>query len=183
MGEHLYSVQLTEQTSMSKSETFKTSVVGMQGALLSFAMKLTLDLDEADDLVQDTMLKALNNESKFETGTNMKGWMMTIMRNIFINNCRKNSQGYTMVDVTDEAMHFSLPVSSAAEAPDGAIAVKEINAALAVFPAEYRRPFSMFVAGYKYGEISEILKMPMGTVKSHIFLTRKRLRELLKDYR
>lgn len=88
-----------------------------------------------------------------------------------------------MVDVTDEAMHFSLPVSSAAEAPDGAIAVKEINAALAVFPAEYRRPFSMFVAGYKYGEISEILKMPMGTVKSHIFLTRKRLRELLKDYR
>ena len=87
------------------------------------------------------------------------------------------------VDVTDEAMHFSLPVSSAAEAPDGAIAVKEINAALAVFPAEYRRPFSMFVAGYKYGEISEILKMPMGTVKSHIFLTRKRLRELLKDYR
>ena len=171
------------QTLMDRNEAFKSSVVGMQGNLLSFALKLTLDKDEAHDLVQDTMLKALNNESKFEAGTNLKGWMLTIMRNIFINNCRRNAKGYAVVDVTEEAAHLSLPLDSGVETPDGAFAVREITAVLADFPADYRKPFSMFVAGYKYEEISGLLKMPLGTVKSHIFFTRKRLRELLKDYR
>ncbi len=73
---------------MDKATSFQDSVLDMQGNLLSFALKLTLNREEAEDLVQDTTLKALNNEDKFVANANFKGWMLTIMRNIFINNYR-----------------------------------------------------------------------------------------------
>lgn len=155
----------------------------MQGNLLSFALKLTLNKDEAHDLVQDTTLKALRNEEKFVENSNFKGWMLTIMRNIFINNYRKSARESTMVDTSEDLYHLNLPQDSGLESPDGAYACNEISAIIAKFPAEYRRPFSMHVAGYKYEEISDKLGMPLGTVKSRIFFTRKRLREILHDYR
>ena len=168
---------------MNKSNTFQSSVVGMQGNLLSFALKLTLNKEEAHDLVQETTLKALDNEEKFVDNTNFKGWMMTIMRNIFINNYRKDVKRNTMVDTSDDLYHLNMSQDSGMETPDGAYAANEITAILAGFPEDYRQPFSMHVAGYKYEEISDRLNMPMGTVKSRIFFTRKRLREILKDYR
>ncbi len=155
----------------------------MQGHLLSFALKLTVNKDEAQDLVQDTTLKALNNEEKFVENTNFKGWMMTIMRNIFINNYRKSVRENTMVDASEDLYHLNLSQDSGLETPDGAYGVSEISQIIAKFPADFREPFSMHVAGYKYEEIAEKLAMPLGTVKSRIFFTRKRLREILKDYR
>ncbi len=155
----------------------------MQSNLLSFALKLTTNKEEAQDLVQDTTLKALNNEEKFVENTNFKGWMLTIMRNIFINNYRKSVRENTMVDSSEDLYHLNLSQDSGLETPDGAYAVSEISTILAKFPADFRKPFSMHVAGYKYEEISEKLSMPLGTVKSRIFFTRKRLREILKDYR
>lgn len=168
---------------MSSKPTFRTSVLGMQSNLLSFAMKLTLNKDEAQDLVQDTTLKALNNEEKFVENTNFKGWMLTIMRNIFINNYRKSTRENTMVDSTEDLFHLNLKQDSGIETPDGAYSIGEISNIIAGFPADYRDPFNLHVAGYKYEEISEKLNMPLGTVKSRIFFTRKRLREILKDYR
>lgn len=168
---------------MSSKPTFRTSVLGMQSNLLSFAMKLTLNKDEAHDLVQDTTLKALNNEEKFVENTNFKGWMLTIMRNIFINNYRKSARENTMVDSTEDLYHLNLKRDSGIETPDGAYSIGEISNIIAGFPADYRDPFNLHVAGYKYEEISEKLNMPLGTVKSRIFFTRKRLREILKDYR
>ncbi len=168
---------------MSGKPTFKSSVLGMQSNLLSFAMKLTLDKDEAKDLVQDTTLKALNNEEKFVDNTNFKGWMLTIMRNIFINNYRKSSRENTMVDSSEDLYHLNLSQDSGFDTPDGSYAVREISTIISGFPADYREPFSLHVAGYKYEEIAEKLSMPLGTVKSRIFFTRKRLREILKDYR
>ncbi|MDE6382609.1 MAG: RNA polymerase sigma factor, partial [Muribaculaceae bacterium] len=84
---------------------------------------------------------------------------------------------------TEDLYHLNLSQDSGVQTPDGAFAASEISTILNGFPADYRRPFSMHIAGYKYEEISERLKMPLGTVKSRIFFTRKRLRELLKDYR
>ena len=168
---------------MNGNDTFKTSVIGMQGNLLSFALKLTLNEEEAHDLVQDTTLKALDNEEKFVDNANFSGWMMTIMRNIFINNYRKRARENTVVDATEDLYHLNLSQDSGVQTPDGAFAAGEISAILNGFPADYRNPFSMHIAGYKYEEISEKLGMPLGTVKSRIFFTRKRLRELLKDYR
>jgi RNA polymerase sigma-70 factor (ECF subfamily) len=168
---------------MNGNDTFKSSVIGMQGNLLSFALKLTLNEEEAHDLVQDTTLKALDNEEKFVDNANFSGWMMTIMRNIFINNYRKRARENTVVDATEDLYHLNLSQDSGVQTPDGAFAAGEISAILNGFPADYRNPFSMHIAGYKYEEISEKLGMPLGTVKSRIFFTRKRLRELLKDYR
>ncbi len=165
------------------STSFQASVLGMQSNLLSFALKLTLDREDAQDLVQDTTLKALNNEQKFVDDTNFKGWMLTIMRNIFINNYRKNSRENTVVDISEDSYHLNLSQDSGIQTPEGAHTVMEISEILATFPDDYREPFSMHVAGYKYDEISEKLSMPLGTVKSRIFFTRKRLREILKDYR
>ena len=168
---------------MSTENTFKTSVIGMQRNLMSFALKLPSNPEEAQDLVQDTTLKALKNEEKFVEDTNLKGWMMTIMRNIFINNYRKNVRENTTVDCTENLYHVNLCQDSGLTPPDGAYAVNEISLIISKFPSDYRQPFSMHVAGYKYEEISERLGMPLGTVKSRIFFTRKRLREILKDYR
>ncbi len=155
----------------------------MQGNLFSFALKLTADKDDAHDLVQDTTLKALNNEEKFVENTNFRGWMLTIMRNIFINNYRKTTRENTLVDTTEDLYHINLSQDSGFETPEGAYACNEISEILAKFPEEYRQPFSMHVAGYKYEEIASKLQMPLGTVKCRIFFTRKRLREILKDYR
>ena len=168
---------------MNTNDTFKSSVIGMQGNLLSFALKLTTNREEAHDLVQETTLKALNNEEKFVDNTNFSGWMMTIMRNIFINNYRKRVRENTVVDVTEDLYHLNVSQDSGIDTPDGAFAASEISSILASFPEDYRKPFSMHVAGYKYEEISERLSMPLGTVKSRIFFTRKGMREILKDYR
>ena len=168
---------------MSNNANFQTSVLGMQGNLLSFALKLTANREEAQDLVQDTTLKALRNESKFVENTNFKGWMLTIMRNIFINNYRKNARENTVVDSTEDLFHLNMCQESGLETPDGAYACNEISAIIAGFSSDYREPFSMHVAGYKYEEIADKLQMPLGTVKSRIFFARKRLRDLLTDYR
>lgn len=168
---------------MSQKNSFKSSVLGMQGNLLSFALKLTSDKDEAKDLVQDTTLKALNNEEKFVDNANFKGWMLTIMRNIFINNYRKSAREKTVIDSSEDLYHLNLCQDSGLSTPDGAYAENEITVILSQFPDDFRKPFSMHVAGYKYQEISDRLNMPLGTVKSRIFFTRQRLREILKDYR
>lgn len=168
---------------MDNKPTFKNSVLDIQGNLMSFAMKLTLNKEEAQDLVQDTTLKALNSEDKYAEDTNFKGWMLTIMRNIFINNYRKASREQTTVDMTVDLYHITNATDDSSSTPEGAHTCNEISALIAKFPAEYREPFNMHIAGYKYEEIAKKLEMPLGTVKARIFMTRKKLRELLKDFK
>ena len=168
---------------MSKQNTFKSSVIGMQGNLLSFALKLTTDKEEAHDLVQDTTLKALNNEEKFVDNTNFKGWMLTIMRNIFINNYRRVARSATVIDQTEDLYHLNLSQDSGLESPEESYGAQEITSAISEFSDEYRIPFSMHVAGYKYSEIAEEMGLPIGTVKSRIFFARKKLQERFSSYR
>jgi RNA polymerase sigma-70 factor (ECF subfamily) len=167
---------------MNTKASFNSLVLGMQGNLLSFAMKLTLNREEAEDLVQDTTLKALDNESKFVENTNFKGWMLTIMRNIFINNYRKNYRNSTVLDTTEDLYQLNLSQDSGINTPEGALTVTEFAKILSDFPDDQRIPFSLHLAGYKYDEIAKKLKMPLGTVKSRIFFTRRQLRKILKDY-
>ena len=145
---------------------------------------LTSNKDDAFDLVQDTTLKALDNEDKYVKNENLKGWLMTIMRNIFINNYRRTSRVTSVSEQSDDAFILDTPTTDVSqETPEGSVAVGDINAALMTLPDIYRKPFSMFLAGYKYDEISEILGVAVGTVKSRIFVARRRLQELLKDYK
>lgn len=172
-----------KQQVMKKTETFQDRLLGLQGNLLNFAYQLTTNKEQAQDLLQDTTLKALDNEDKYVDNVNFKGWIFTIMRNIFINNYRQSVRKATVVDQTADLFHLNISQDSGLNTPEGSYAVKEISVALNSFSDEYRIPFNLFVAGYKYNEIAEKMNLPLGTVKSRIFFARKRLREQLKDYR
>mgnify|MGYP000058491033 CR=1 FL=1 len=165
-----------------KNFTFRKELVEAQDELLRFAYKLTMDIDEANDLLQETSLKALDNEDKYVPDTNFKGWMYTIMRNIFINNYRKIVRDQTFVDTTDNYYHLNLPQDSGFDSTEGAYDLKEMHRVVNALPKEYKVPFSMHVSGFKYREIAEKLGLPLGTVKSRIFFTRQRLQQELKDF-
>ena len=166
-----------------RTTTFTQNLLGMQSELRRFAMKLTADIEDANDLLQETSLKALDNEDKYTPDTNFKGWMYTIMRNIFINNYRKTVRDQTFVDQTENLFHLNLPQDSGFESTEGNYDLKEIRKIVHSLPKEYRVPFSMYVSGFKYREIAEKLGLPIGTVKSRIFFTRQRLQKELKDFR
>lgn len=167
---------------MKSNKSFEERLLGLQGNLYNFAYQLTTNREQAEDLLQDTTLKALANEDKYIDNVNFKGWIFTIMRNIFINNYRQNVRKATVIDQTEDLYHLNISQESGLETPEGSYAVKEISIALNEFSEEYRIPFNMFVAGYKYNEIAEKLNLPLGTIKSRIFCTRKKLRETLQDY-
>ncbi len=162
---------------------FQTRLMSLQANMLNFAYMLTSNRDDAYDLLQDTTLKALDNQDKFAEGTNFKGWVFTIMRNIFINNYRRGVRSATIVDTTDNLYLLNLGESAAVESPEESYGAAEITKAINEFSDDYRIPFSMHVAGYKYNEIAEKMDLPLGTVKSRIFFARKRLQERFSDYR
>lgn len=165
------------------TDDFKNRLLGLQDNLLNFAYMLTSNREEAKDLLQDTTLKALDNCDKYIDNVNFKGWVFTIMRNIFINNYRRIVRNQTVVDQTEDLYHLNLPQESGFDTPDGSYTVKEITKAINGFADEYKIPFSMHVAGYKYHEIANKMNLPLGTVKSRIFFARQRLQEMLKDYK
>ena len=162
---------------------FQNKLMSLQGNLLNFAFMLTSNRDNAYDLLQDTTLKALDNESKYAENTNFKGWVFTIMRNILINNYRRVSRSATIIDQTEDLYHLNLSQDSGLDTPEGSLGAGEITDAINSFSDDYRIPFSMHVAGYKYEEIAEKMNLPLGTVKSRIFFARKKLQAQFADYR
>ncbi len=144
-----------------KSLSFRKDLIGVQDELLRFAYKLTTDREEANDLLQETSLKALDNEDKYTPDTNFKGWMYTIMRNIFINNYRKVVRDQTFVDQTENLYHLNLPQDSGFESTERAYDLKEMHRVVNALPKEYRVPFAMHVSGFKYREIAEKLNLPL----------------------
>ncbi len=163
--------------------TFQTNLMNLQSNMMNFALMLTSNRDDAMDLLQDTTLKALDNQDKYAENTNFKGWVFTIMRNIFINNYRRAARTATVVDTTENLYHLNLSQDSGLETPEGSYGAGEITAAINEFSDDFRIPFSMHVQGYKYNEIAEKMGLPLGTIKSRIFLARKRLQQRFSDYR
>ena len=166
-----------------KPGKFQSDLMTIQANLLNFAYMLTLNRDDAFDLLQDTTLKALDNEEKFAEDSNFKAWVFTIMRNIFINNYRRGQRAATIIDTTDNLYHLNLSQASGLEAPAESFYANEITDAIDELPEEYRVPFSMHASGYKYHEIAEHMDLPLGTVKSRIFFARKKLQTRFADYR
>ena len=162
---------------------FEQELVSIQSNLYSFAYMLTSNRDDANDLVQDTTLKVLSSQDKYVDNINFRGWVMTIMRNIFINQYRKMTRNATVIDRSTDLYQLNLPQDSGLETPEGTVTVIEINKVLNNFSDDYRIPFKMHLAGYKYAEIAQHINLPLGTVKSRIFFARKRLQSLLSDLR
>lgn len=166
-----------------RTANFAQDMLSVQTELLNFAYKLTADREEANDLLQETSLKALDNEEKYTAETNFKGWVYTIMRNIFINNYRKALRDQTYVDQTDNQYYLNQNFDIEGDSTEGSYDLKEMRRIVNALPKEYRIPFSMYVSGFKYREIADKLGLPLGTVKSRIYFTRQKLQEELKDFR
>lgn len=165
------------------TRNFQTKLIELQSNMLNFAYLLTGNRDDAYDLLQDTTLKALDNEEKYVENVNFKGWVFTIMKNLFVNNYRKSTRSAAVIDQTEDMYNLNMSIESGFDTPEGAVAVNDITAAINSFSDEYRIPLSLHVAGYKYDEIADKMNLPLGTVKSRIFAARRKLQEMLSDYR
>ena len=167
-----------------RSSAFQEKLLSIQSNMLNFAYTLTSNRDDAYDLLQDTTLRVLDSEDKFTENVNFKGWVFTIMRNLFINKYRHEARSAVMVDTSDDLYLLNMSQDSAMESPDGTVSVHEISGILASFAPEYRDPFRLYLAGYKYQEIADRLDVPLGTIKSRIHQARFALRRRLgADYR
>jgi len=144
-----------------------------------FAYQLTKNVEDTNDLVQETMLKALTYQDKFADGTNLKGWLYTIMKNTFINNYRRMVKRNTFIDQTDNDYFLDSgeqKYSAVNNDGDLKFILKDIESAIEKLPSNLKKPFTMNYKGFKYHEIADILKIPIGTVKTRIFVTRRIIR-------
>jgi RNA polymerase sigma factor (sigma-70 family) len=150
--------------------------------LKPFAMTLTRDVESAKDLIQETLYRALANKAKFNDGTNIKAWMYTIMRNIFINNYRRSAKQNTIFDNTPNDFLLDHNQYATANAAESNLTIKEIKDAVYHLPEIFKNPFQLYFEGYKYYEIAEILSEPLGTIKSRIHFARKLLKQQLTRF-
>ncbi|RFS23956.1 RNA polymerase sigma factor [Chitinophaga silvatica] len=156
------------------SVEFNTLLIGNADFLKPFALNLTNDTEQAKDLYQETMFKALNNQEKYQEGTNIRAWLFTIMRNTFINTYRKKAKyGFTATDLLN-SHNTSTSYTVTSE-----LFVKDIRLAVYQLPQAFRTPLLLHYEGYKYNEIAGLLDEPIGTIKSRIFFARKLLKSQL----
>ena len=160
----------------------KKKLLSLQENMMNFALMLTANRDDAQDLLQDTTLKVLDNQDKFVDNVNFKGWVLTVMRNIFINNYHKIVRVQTVVDSSADLYNLDVVNDSGFDSPDKAYQIKEITKAINGLNDDLKVPFSMFLSGYKYKKKKKKLNVPLGTVKSRIFFARQELQKRLKDF-
>ena len=162
---------------------FQEKILSIQRNMFSFALMLTANRYDAEDLLQETTLRVLNNKSKYVDNINFKGWVLTIMRNIFINNYRKVLRSQIVIDQTGDLYLLDVSGDASRENPEETMTVKEIKFIINSLNDDLKIPLSMYLDGYKYNEISEKLALPLGTVKSRIYFARQELRKSLAEDR
>ncbi len=161
---------------------FNQMLINNADYLKPFALSLTRDNETARDLMQETMYRALSNHDKYHAGTNIKAWLFTIMRNIFINDYRKKSRQNTVFDHTANDFLINYNQHAVANNAETGLSLKDIQQAIGKLPDIFRNPFVMYFEGYKYNEIAEHLNEPLGTIKSRIHFARKLLKEQLSRF-
>ncbi|MGA0857154.1 MAG: sigma-70 family RNA polymerase sigma factor [Candidatus Nanopelagicales bacterium] len=173
------------------AERFELEALPLMSTIYAGAYRLTQDPTTAEDLTQETFLKAYSAFHQFEQGTNIKAWLFRVMQNTFISQYRKESKApyQTSVDELEEWERSALEASTETIAPSAEMQALRsmpdtvIVDALKQLPEEFRIPVYLADAeGFSYAEIAEILEIPMGTVMSRIHRARVRLRALLADY-
>lgn len=152
---------------------FNTRIIQERSSLKNFALSLTHNVDDALDLLQDTYVKAITYRSKFEESSNLKAWLFTIMKNTFINSYRRNTKTKQLISKGDDiAMNRAFKQNSY-DHSESRLNAKEIIKQIEMLDDEYRVPFTRHYTGYKYEEIAKEMSLPLGTVKSRIFIARK----------
>ena len=160
---------------------FRNKLLGLQDYMMNFALTLTADREDAMDLTQETSLRVLDNLEKYTDNRNFKGWVLTVMRNIFINNYRRVLRSQTVVEQDIDLYHLESTTESSIETPESACRLQEITKAISELNDELRVPFTMYVSGYRYNEIADALGIPLGTVKSRIFFARQALKTKIEE--
>ncbi|WP_316812347.1 RNA polymerase sigma factor [Pedobacter heparinus] len=153
-----------------------------RSCLESFAMKFTNDLEDANDLVQDTLIKAIRYHQMYKPGTNLRGWLYTIMKNTFINEYRRGARRNAVIQTTEEFTGAQLSMGATSNRGENTFVMKDIQTALGRLQPEYSVPFLRYFEGYKYHEIADELNIPIGTVKTRIHMARQVLKRHLKMY-
>ncbi len=166
---------------MAKND-FNDLLVDNADFLKPFAVNLTKDSETANDLYQETLYKALANQEKYNAGTNIKAWLFTIMRNIFINDYRRKSKQKTIFDNSSNDYLLNLKQASTNNNAEISLRMKEINTEIQQLPEIFKTPFVLYFEGYRYQEIADALGEPLGTVKSRIHFARKLLKERINRY-
>lgn len=161
---------------------FNEMLLSNASFLKPFAINLTRDNEAANDLYQETLYKALANQEKYNSGTNIKAWLFTIMRNIFINNYRRKAKQKTILDSTPNEFLINLKQATVSNAAESELRMKEIQQAVKELPEIFKTPFLLYFDGYKYNEIAAALNEPLGTIKSRIHFARKLLKEQISRY-
>ncbi len=159
---------------------FCSQLVRHESVMLRYAYSFNLKRDDAQDLVQDTYMKALMNRDKYVDNEKLKSWVLAIMRNTFVDNYRRGSIQKKMSDSINESLLVSTITTAGSDNPDSVLSALEIAHHVEQLQDKLRMPFKMYVEGFKYSEISEKLNLKIGTVKSRIFLSRRYLMNLLK---
>lgn len=150
--------------------------------LKPFAIKLTAGAETAKDLMQETMYRALANKEKYHFGTNIKAWLYTIMRNIFINDYRKSVKQNVVLDNSENEFLLNYNQFTIGNTAEAEMRVKEITESIYRLPRIFKNPFLLYFDGYKYHEIAEMLDEPLGTIKSRIYFARKLLKADITRY-
>lgn len=159
---------------------FQHQLLHLQKHLNHFAFRLTLNTENARDLLQETNLKALNYCDRFERDSNFKAWTFTIMKNTFINNYRRQTN-FRFINEFDGLSALNQMKSDLTLDPASIIGLKDLEKNIESMDDKLRIPFKMKHEGFKYQEIAEILDLKLGTVKSRIFIARKELMKKLTE--
>lgn len=152
-------------------QEFNSLVLNNADGLKPFAITLTKDHESAKDLCQETLYKAFAYRESYQPGTNIRAWLTTIMRNIFINEYRRNGRKKLVMDVVKQGQnHYGMPAELG-------VRLKEINHAIYQLPSIFKSACLLYLQGYKYQEIAFALDEPLGTIKSRIHFARKILQK------
>ena len=161
------------------NQEFTQEINKLENLLFSFALRLTRNHQDAQDLMQETSMRAYRHRDKFTMGTNFKSWVSTIMRNTYINRYRKE-KSRKHVNQPIETFTFALENTSAIpNQGEHDMRLKELNRMMSTIGEIYSVPFLMFYRGYEYKEIAAHLNIPIGTVKSRIFLARQKMKGMI----
>jgi RNA polymerase sigma-70 factor (ECF subfamily) len=159
---------------------FSTRFSQFEALLFNFAYNLTKNEEDAQDLLQETAYKAFKYRKMYQPQTNLRAWLMTIMRNTFINNYRQKKRRQTLNDQTTNNYFINSGGQTVANEGEANVTLKEIQHVIDGLEDWLKVPFLLHYQGYKYEEIAVRLEIPLGTVKSRIFFARKKLQASMR---
>ncbi len=161
---------------------FNTNLALHLDFLKSRALKFTKDHEDANDLVQETFLKAIRYYHQYHQGTNLRGWLFTILRNTFINHYNKVLRINKVMSSNENINECDFMMSASTNNAQSKFILDDVKRVISKLPEQYNKPFNLYFQGYQYQEIAKYMKMPLGTVKTNIFIARKILKKALAPY-